>query len=93
VSLPSHGENRGSSPLGSANDFNDLHFKDWPVSRPCPVEIPGLGEHRLDNSISKRLSSDGVCFGQEGLGARQRQAADLTPQLAASPSDHEQGDT
>jgi len=24
MSLPSHGENRGSSPLGSANDFNDL---------------------------------------------------------------------
>ena len=23
--LPSHGENRGSSPLGSANDFNHLH--------------------------------------------------------------------
>jgi hypothetical protein len=24
---PSHGENRGSSPLGSANDFNDLANK------------------------------------------------------------------
>src|SRR2546423_12776137 len=22
--MPSHGENRGSSPLGSANDFNDI---------------------------------------------------------------------
>jgi len=22
--MPSHGENRGSSPLGSANDFNQL---------------------------------------------------------------------
>jgi hypothetical protein len=38
---PSHGENRGSSPLGSANNINDLHFKDLPVSRPCPVEILG----------------------------------------------------
>jgi len=24
MSLPTHGENRGSSPLGSANDFNDV---------------------------------------------------------------------
>ena len=39
ASLPSHGENRGSSPLGSANNINDLHFEDLPVSRPCPVEI------------------------------------------------------
>ena len=26
---PSHGENRGSSPLGSANDFNELAYY-WP---------------------------------------------------------------
>jgi hypothetical protein len=35
----SHGENRGSSPLGSANNINDLHFCTRPVSRLCPVEI------------------------------------------------------
>ena len=29
-SSPSHGENRGSSPLGSANDFNDLVAKPQP---------------------------------------------------------------
>jgi hypothetical protein len=28
-----------SSPPGSANNINDLHFEDLPVSRPCPVEI------------------------------------------------------
>ena len=38
---PSHGENRGSSPLGSANNINDLHFERLPVSRPCPVEALG----------------------------------------------------
>ena len=38
---PSHGENRGSSPLGSANSINDLHFKSLLVSRPCPVGILG----------------------------------------------------
>jgi hypothetical protein len=32
---PSHGENRGSSPLGSANDFNSLIFETlfWPKLR------------------------------------------------------------
>jgi hypothetical protein len=38
---PSHSENRGSSPLGSANNINDLRFEDLPVSRLCPVEILG----------------------------------------------------
>ena len=38
---PSHGENRGSSPLGSANNINDLRFEDLPVSRPYPVEFLG----------------------------------------------------
>jgi hypothetical protein len=35
------GENRGSSPLGSANNINGLHFEELSVSRPCPVEILG----------------------------------------------------
>ena len=35
------GENRGSSPLGSANNINDLRFDKLPVSRPCPVEVLG----------------------------------------------------
>ena len=38
---PSHGENRGSSPLGSANNINGLHLRNLPVSRPCPVGILG----------------------------------------------------
>src|SRR5262245_59804570 len=36
---PSHGENRGSSPLGSASDINGLRFWAPSVSRVCPVEI------------------------------------------------------
>jgi hypothetical protein len=35
---PSHGENRGSSPLGSAKKINDLISKSLRVSRLCPVE-------------------------------------------------------
>ena len=36
---PSHGENRGSSPLGSASKINKLHFCALSVSRLCPAEI------------------------------------------------------
>src|SRR5260370_42674009 len=32
-----HGENRGSSPLGSASNINELCFCDRPVSRLCPM--------------------------------------------------------
>ena len=35
MSLPSHGENRGSSPLGSANDFSILVPKIERLSRPA----------------------------------------------------------
>jgi hypothetical protein len=38
-SSPSHGENRGSSPLGSASYFNNLRFRGSLVSRLCPVEV------------------------------------------------------
>ena len=34
MSLPSHGENRGSSPLGSANDFSILVPK---IERPAGI--------------------------------------------------------
>src|ERR1039458_2698457 len=52
---PSHGENRGSSPLGSANDFNDLAifsacqfvisptFLQWAVLQKDHFEQPKLG--------------------------------------------------
>jgi hypothetical protein len=36
--LPSHGENSGSSPLGSANNINGLISKFLRVSRLCPVK-------------------------------------------------------
>ena len=37
-SSPSHGENRGSSPLGSANKINGLISRFLRVSRLCPVK-------------------------------------------------------
>src|SRR5258706_14580741 len=62
-----HGENRGSSPLGSASNINELCFCDRPVSRLCPVEILGR-DRRVHNSISLRLLSRRVFF-VEGRGA------------------------
>jgi hypothetical protein len=83
---------QGSSPLGSANDINGLHFEDLPVSRPGPVEILGSrASPRLFNfdafeptvfALARRVSMPA-----------EKQAADLTPRLAASPSDHEQANT
>jgi hypothetical protein len=73
---PSHGENRGSSPLGSANNINDLHFR---ICQ-CPVRVPSrfwARERRLDNSISMRLLSRRSCFSQEGLGARRKASRGL----------------
>ena len=58
-SLASHGENRGSSSLGSANDFNDLCFCGSAVSRLCPAEILDH-ERRLHNS-SQRLRRPTRC--------------------------------
>ena len=53
---PSHGENRGSSPLGSANNINNLHLKNLPVSRPCPVGI--LARERVPTpfALARRVS-------------------------------------
>ena len=57
----SHGENRGSSPLGSANDINDLHFEKI-------VSVPSVSRRNSGlASVSRR-----ICLGQEGLGARQK---------------------
>ena len=44
---PSHGENRGSSPLGSANDFNELAYY-WPgwdrdVRQKYGIQFPKTG--------------------------------------------------
>src|SRR5262245_39872894 len=41
VCLPSHGENRGSSPLGSANIFKDLADCDPSASNTCPINVCG----------------------------------------------------
>src|SRR5215813_9627576 len=41
VCLPSHGENRGSSPLGSANSFKDLADCDPSASNTCPINVCG----------------------------------------------------
>jgi hypothetical protein len=71
---PSHGENRGLSPLGSANNINGLHLRNSLVSRPCPVGIlvrgreptrlPWPGGSRCPPKASRGLgSSFGVNFG------------------------------
>ena len=41
---PSHGENRGSSPLGSANDFNSLIYSPLFVSNRCPIYVRVHGQ-------------------------------------------------
>src|SRR5262245_24970873 len=64
---PSHGENRGSSPLGSANDFSELSqfrlctfagsptFLQWTVLHTLPINLnPG-------NPQDARVSSLGQC--------------------------------
>src|SRR5215831_16181734 len=38
---PSHGENRGSSPLGSANEINQLMQSRQLVSNDCPINVYG----------------------------------------------------
>src|SRR5262245_57317518 len=41
VCLPSHGENRGSSPLGSANEIKKLISGRRLVSNNCPINVYG----------------------------------------------------
>src|SRR5262245_10757836 len=41
VCSPSHGENRGSSPLGGANEIKYLFQNDRLVSNDCPINIHG----------------------------------------------------
>ena len=38
---PSHGENMGSSPLGSANEINHLLETDQLLSNICPINVHG----------------------------------------------------
>ena len=51
-SSPSHGENRGSSPLGSANDINRLDLGRRDVSNRCPI----YGRAREWTPLDARLS-------------------------------------
>ena len=41
MNSPSHGENRGSSPLGSANEIKDLLQDRRLVSNSCPINVYG----------------------------------------------------
>ena len=54
MSSPSHGENRGSSPLGSANDFNILAPK-WSLSLPAS---PTFLQWTVLQTISSRSRCD-----------------------------------
>jgi hypothetical protein len=55
-----------------------------PVSRPCPVEILGSRASPRQFNFDTFVEPTVFAFSQKGLGARRKQAADLTPQLAAS---------
>ena len=55
-SSPSHGENMGSSPLGSANNINDLRFEDLAVSRPYPVEFWAREREPTVFALARRVS-------------------------------------
>jgi hypothetical protein len=69
------------------------------VSRLCPVEILGTRASASKFNFNAFCWADGVCFRTSTWSLAvaflvpTRKAADLTPQLAASPSDHEQGNT
>ena len=52
----SHGENRGSSPLGSANNINDLYFENLPVSRPCPSGFWAREREPTAVALARRVS-------------------------------------
>jgi hypothetical protein len=54
---PSHGENRGSSPLGSANDINTLDIRPTTVSNRCPIYGCAPERTLLDISLA-RLHGD-----------------------------------
>ena len=63
----------------------------------CPVRVPSrlrARERRLDNSIFDAFVEPTVfALARRVSVPAEKQAADLTLQLAASPSDHEQGNT
>ena len=56
VCLPSHGENRGSSPLGSANDFNKLDQDKRDVSNGCPIHGRARESSRLSRAAAELVS-------------------------------------
>src|SRR6478609_8363590 len=55
---PSHGENRGSSPLGSANHFNNLRQNRKWLSNDCPINVRG----QLWNPAQRKPAVSPFCF-------------------------------
>jgi hypothetical protein len=67
---PSHGENRGSSPLGSANKIKDLLQDRRLVSNSCPINVYGQA-WTVDD---RKLSSCALCRPHELNGPARRRA-------------------
>src|SRR6516225_4616790 len=85
VCLPSHGENRGSSPLGSANDFSNLAPKRslvWPAS-PTFLQWTVLQTIGSRSRCDRRLEEAGsdLRHRRAGIGAKDAYA----PHRGAAP--------
>ena len=56
---PSHGENRGSSPLGSANNFKALDLRQTFVSNACPINVCGHAETYRPTALHRPMEANG----------------------------------
>src|SRR5271166_520942 len=71
----SHGENRGSSPLGSASKIKYI-LKIWPfVSNGCPINICGQAwtpalEHRAIRAVARLRNRTDISCGLKVLAGR-----------------------
>jgi hypothetical protein len=63
---PSHGENRGSSPLGSANEIKKLIDQRQALSRHCPGGVFGLCQVALGHG--ERTGGHGCRAAAAGTG-------------------------
>jgi hypothetical protein len=78
---PSHGENRGSSPLGSANDIKEFGCERRLVSNNCPINVHGQAR----TTAAATLSSPQI--GRQAFTAACATPPDL-PVLAVARKEH-----
>jgi len=74
MSLPSHGENRGSSPLGTANSFNNLAALNLWVWAPSPIFLqwtllPKIGSRSPCDRPLEEAGRDWRSHRRAGIGA------------------------